>query len=348
MKPVILVAGPTAAGKSALSLFLAKNLRGEIVSLDSVQIFRGCNIGSSKLPVSDLDGIKHHLIDIIDPDDEWNVSEFKRLADNALKNINEHGKQPIVVGGTTMYISVLFHGLAALPGEDKELRVRLEKLSPAQLFDELKRVDPEISNKLHINDRLRIIRAIESSYQLGKPASSILATHGFRKNDHVGLFLVIIWPRDEIRRRIEERARQMFAEGLISETEAVFKQYGDGVAPLRTLGYSQVLDYLKGKISKDEALVRVVHETRQYAKRQETFWRNEPGKRCWNVFPKGIDDNHASMIYSGQKALGSQERKFFLAYQFDKETLLANVTQRLSRPFATNEVWYLSGPCLKV
>ena len=283
---IIVVSGPTASGKSSYSLALAKELNGEIVALDSVQVFRGMDIGSAKVRGADQEGIPHHLIDIRNPNEPFNVATYVREADSAIASIVGRGKVPIIVGGTTLYLTALLHGLVDIPEPSGELRAAIRSESTEALYAKLLESDPQRAAQLHRNDRVRIERAVESFLVTGSPASMKTDEHRFSVLRYNALTIVLMPTRETLYDRINRRAQEMIREGILEETKTIVEKYGDDIAPLRTLGYAQALQVLQGELSEVKLEEEIALHTRHFAKRQMTYWRNEPKKRGWQVFPQ--------------------------------------------------------------
>jgi tRNA dimethylallyltransferase len=279
----ILVGGPTASGKSACAVELASNIDGEIVNIDSVQCYQEVFIGAAKPSNEERSQVKHHLFDIFKPDVQIDVSQFSGMVRETVAEIRGRQKVPILVGSSGMYVSVLYSGIADIPTASQELRCEIRTLSTENLYAELKLLDQQRSLELHPSDRQRIERAVEICRVTGGTVKE-----AYRK--HLPPFvrgpLFVLTPSPEhSAERIAIRTRQMMQEGLIEETEKVLTRWGDKVPPLQTIGYRQVVEHLQRKdgIDKEELTREIVIKTRQYAKRQRTFWRNEPSKRGWST-----------------------------------------------------------------
>lgn len=285
MKRILIVSGATATGKSALGIRLAKELDGEIVNADSVQVYRGLDIGSAKLSLEEQEGVPHHLIDIVDPDQEFTVADFKRKADQLIEDIVSRGKLPIVVGGSTLYIKVLLHGLAPLPAGDKSLRDELKAMSLDALQAELEVKDPKSYALIDQKNKRKLIRALESIRQ-GVSPSELQAEHSFSGLDYSALIILLELEREELYGKINRRAATMLKSGLVEETQSLIRDYGSQIAPLQALGYRQVVEQRTDSNNHPEQnlVEEISKHTRRYAKRQLTFWRNEPGKSSWKCF----------------------------------------------------------------
>jgi tRNA dimethylallyltransferase len=288
---ILLVAGPTASGKSSLALQLARHLNGELINADSVQFYKGMDIGSAKMLESELQGVNQHLVDICEPSVPIDVATFVRLADQAISEITARGRLPIIVGGSSLYLKALLHGLADLPPGDARLRGELENYSSVDLYERLQQVDPTRASQLHPNDRLRVIRALETSFlnlREGRPsASEAHASHSFGQARYQALILCLLPERQALYKRVNQRSELMISAGFVAEVQALVLKYGSNLRPLASVGYSQVLKALaSGEHDVPEGRATLLDEiskaTRNYAKQQYTFWRNEPKKRNWS------------------------------------------------------------------
>jgi tRNA dimethylallyltransferase len=272
---VICLLGPTAAGKSALALDLAPQINAEIISADSMQVYRGMDIGTAKLSPAERRGIPHHLIDVRDPDQEWTVSDFVAEVEKLTKDISARGKAPLLVGGTGLYLWSLLEGFSfPIAPADKDLRSRMEKEPLSELYKRLESVDPASAKKIHPNDRKRMIRALEVYELTGKAISELGRTrnteHGTQNTVLIGLTL----PREELYRRINERVDQMIEKGLIEEVEGLIaKGYARDLPSFQALGYKEVVRYLDGGWEKEEMITELKKRTRHFARRQMTWFR---------------------------------------------------------------------------
>ena len=227
--PVLLISGPTGTGKSPLGVSLAKRLDGEIINIDSVQIYRGLDIGSAKISLDQRCQVPHHLIDIYDPNHSGNVADFVANALTTIDEIQKRGKLCILVGGTTMYVTALFHGLAQLPRSDPKVRSNLESQDTATLYRRLTEVDSGRATKLHHNDRLRIIRALESSMISDTPVSALHEAHAFKDAPLRALMLVQLLDRDRLYESLNRRSREMVEAGLLEEVKQLRKKFGENL-----------------------------------------------------------------------------------------------------------------------
>lgn len=271
--PLLVIAGPTASGKSRLALDLASRLGGVIVAADSRTVYRDFDIGTAKPSPEELASVPHRLIDVADPRDTYTVARYKADATAAVQEARDQGMLPMLVGGTGFYIRSMIGGLSIpeVPPQP-ELRARFEAL--ANPIEQLAEVDPVTARRLHPNDRVRIIRALEVHAVLGKPLSEA-ATRVEPPYDV--LYLVIGMERDRLYERINARTHLMFEQGLEDEVERLVERYGEDLPLLSTLGYAETLDYLRGRTDQEEAVRLIQQHTRQYAKRQLTWFRHEEG-----------------------------------------------------------------------
>lgn len=277
-KDLVIILGPTAVGKSELAINLAERFAGEIINCDSMQVYRGFDIGTDKPSPEIRQRVSHHLIDIVDPDTQFTAAAFVEHALAAIGQIVRRNHLPLVVGGTGLYLKALTEGLFPGPGRNQEVRQTLEaeikNHGLSVLYQRLLAVDPEYGKKIHPHDRVRIVRALEVYVLTGKPISEhFKATRpylGGFKLTKIGLKL----DKGELKQRIDERVERMFARGLVTETKKLVNQgIPESAPPFQALGYKQVLNYLHGKISLDEAKEQTKKETREYAQRQMTWFR---------------------------------------------------------------------------
>lgn len=285
MKQKLLVlGGPTAVGKTELSIRLAEKLNGEIISADSMQIYKYMDIGSAKVTKEEMRGIKHHLIDVIEPDVPFSVADFKEHGDKALKDIISRGKFPIIAGGTGLYINSLTCNMTFTEAEkDEEYRLELEKLADEKgneyIHDMLKDIDPISYKEIHFNNRKRVIRALEVYKLTGKPFSSYNAGEDFYKSDYDVYYYVLNMDREKLYNRINKRVDIMMENGLLDECIKLKNLgYTSDMQSMQGIGYKEILYYLENKISLEEAVNMIKQGSRNYAKRQLTWFRRD--KRC--------------------------------------------------------------------
>lgn len=290
MKPkVIVVLGPTATGKSQLGVELAREFGGEIVSADSLQVYRLMDIGTAKPPLSLRREIPHHMMDILWPDEPFSAGDFRRLGRAKIQEILQKGKVPIVVGGTGLYIRALTEGLLEGLEGRKDLRERLQeeakRVGSRLLWERLKEVDPEGAEEIHPNDLYRIIRALEIYTLSGRPPSSLRKEHAFRDRPYRLLKIGLLKPREELYRRIDERVDGMIKGGLVEEVLRLLERYGPDLPSMKAIGYREVAAYLRGEMSLEEAIRLMKRNTRHLAKRQLTWFRRDPEVH-WFSYPE--------------------------------------------------------------
>jgi len=281
LQPILVIAGPTATGKTGAAIELARHFGGELVGADSVQVYRGFDIGSAKPTVTELGGVSHHLIDVFDPNEEVDAVAYADLADLAIREIRDRGHLPIVVGGTGLWIRALVRGLVDVPAVDRELRQRLEDAAmndgAAALHARLAEIDPISAEAIHPNDALRIVRALEVYEQTGTPLGKLRAEHALGEARYRAVLIVLEMGHERHGAVIEDRAKQMLEAGWIDEVRSLRARWGDEIRPFASVGYREILDHLRDGISIDETLRRIRKSTRIYARRQRTWFKGEPG-----------------------------------------------------------------------
>jgi tRNA dimethylallyltransferase len=281
MKPkLVIVFGPTAAGKSDLVLKLAPRLNAEVINADSQQVYRQMDIGTAKPSKAERAKVPHHVIDVVDPDEEFNVARYRELALASAQDIQSRGKPAIVSGGTGLYIRALTRGLFVGPAQDaairKTLKAEAEKNGLRWLYQRLERVDVSATSWIHPNDRQRIIRALEVYQLTGKPISEWQKEHAFRESAFSTLKIGLDRQREELYDRINQRCDQMIAAGLVHEVKGLFdKGYTSDLNSLRSVGYRHIGWFLMGRMSFEEALHLMKRDTRRLAKRQLTWFRRD-------------------------------------------------------------------------
>jgi len=280
-QPLIILSGPTAVGKTALSIELAKRVNGAIISADSMQVYKYMDIGSAKIMPEEMDGVKHYLIDELEPSDEFNIVVFQQKAKAALKEIYENGQIPIIAGGTGFYIQALLYDINFDNQDCNEaFRAELETLAKEQgnevLHARLKEVDPVSAEKIHANNVKRVIRALEFYHLTGKPISEHNEMEQQKESPYNFAYFVLTDDRDNLYKRIDKRVDIMLENGLVDEVRGLKeKGYYRDMVSMQGLGYKEILDYLDGKCSLDEAIYILKRETRHFAKRQLTWFRRE-------------------------------------------------------------------------
>jgi tRNA dimethylallyltransferase len=294
-KPLIILTGPTAVGKTSLSIKLAKAVGGEIISADSMQVYRHMDIGSAKVTVEEMDGVPHHLIDVLDPKEDFNVMHFQKLAKEAMNGIYARGRVPIVVGGTGFYIQALLYDIDFTENEDDTgIREELERLGEEKgseyLHELLRGIDPESAEAIHANNRKRVIRAIEFYRLTGQKISEHNKQEHEKMSPYDFYYYVLTCDRELLYERIEQRIDQMLEQGLVDEVKKL-KEMGcsRGLTSMQGLGYKEILDYLDGSCTLDEAVYILKRDTRHFAKRQLTWFKRERDVRWLKLEDYGFD-----------------------------------------------------------
>ena len=278
LKPkVIVIGGPTASGKTALSIELAKRIDGEIVSADSMQIYKEMNIGTAKPDDKEKQNIKHYMLDIIAPNERYSVADYKRDAKNAIREIIKKGKTPIVIGGTGLYIDSLIYEIEYPEIEiDLKYRKKLEDLAEKEgllsLYEKAKKIDEKAMEKISTNDRKRILRVLEIYHQTGKTKTE-LDEESKKEPEFDYKMFAINMDREVLYDRINRRVDIMIEQGLIKEVEEIYKKYEEFPTAMQALGYKEVVEYIEGKVTKEEMIEKIKMESRRYAKRQLTWFR---------------------------------------------------------------------------
>lgn len=279
-KPLLIITGPTAAGKTNISIQLAKALQGEIISADSCQVYRGMNIGSAKITVEQMEGVPHHLIDVLDPNEPCNVAKFQEMAYACMDGIYKRGNLPIIVGGTGFYIQSILYGISFEQEEADSLREQIEayyrEQGEANLWNRLEACDPVSAAAIHPNNVKRVIRAIEYYERTGTCISDHNAKEREKEPIYQGLYLVLTNERALLYETINERVDQMVSMGLFQEVERLLKKgYTKDMTSMQAIGYKEIIAYYEGNLTKDEAIDLIKQHTRHFAKRQMTWFRRE-------------------------------------------------------------------------
>lgn len=278
---IILLAGPTAVGKTAVSLELARRLGTEIVNADSMQVYRHMDIGTAKPTREERSLIRHHLLDVVDPDEPFDAARYAKLARSAIDRILADGKTPLVVGGTGLYLKVLTRGICPAPPSDPAVREELlreeQRVGLGGLHRALREADPQLGEIIHPHDRQRILRALEVLRATGRPLSRWQAEHRFHEEAYRTVKIFLHRERSVLRERIDRRVHEMLEMGLVEEVRGLLDSgYSPGLKPMQSLGYRQMTAHLQGAMSFTEAVEEMQRETCRYAKRQVTWFRGDP------------------------------------------------------------------------
>ncbi|MCR5502850.1 MAG: tRNA (adenosine(37)-N6)-dimethylallyltransferase MiaA [Lachnospiraceae bacterium] len=279
---LIVIAGPTATGKSALAVELALKIKGEIISADSMQVYRGMDIGTAKITKEEMKGVPHYLIDCLDPDEDFNVYRFQQMAKDAIETIREHGSVPIICGGTGFYIQSVAYDIAFTEEDGDDIRKELEAYvrehenGDQELYERLRTLDPEYASTLHFHNVKKVIRALTYMELNGGKFSEHNAKERARTSPYDLKYFVLTDDRSVLYDGIDKRVDKMVKTGLLQEVASLKeKGYHKGMISIQGLGYKEVLDYLDGLCTLEEAIDRIKRETRHFAKRQLTWFRRE-------------------------------------------------------------------------
>lgn len=292
---VIVICGPTASGKTALSIELAKKVNGEIISCDSMQIYKDMNIGTAKPTIEEMQGIKHYLLDFVSPNERYSVADFKKDAKNAIKEILSKGKVPIIVGGTGLYLDSLIYEIEYQNIEfdenyRKKLEQEVEEKGLEELYDKAKKIDPVAIEKISKNDKKRILRILEIYHATGKNKTEQEIESRKNEVEYDYKVYAISWDREELYARINKRVDLMIEQGLIDEVKNILQKYEQFPTAMQGLGYKEVVDYLQGNCTKQEMIEKIKMETRRYAKRQMTWFRKNK-QTIWIQGNNSIQNN---------------------------------------------------------
>lgn len=305
MRRLVIIGGPTASGKSAVAVKLAKSQNGEIISADSAAVYRGMDIGSAKPDISDMDGIRHHLIDVCEPDYDFNVAEFCSRAKEAIEDISDRGKLPIIAGGTGFYIRALLYDtdFTTDKGADSlraSLMEKAEKDGAMSLYERLKEIDPDYAASVHPNNIKRVVRAIEFYEQTHIRFSE----YNSRQHDNLPAYdfkyFILTMPREILYERIEKRVDIMVKKGLVDEVRRLKEAGVDKkCTSMQAIGYRQIYRYLDGECNLSDAIYEIKRDTRHFAKRQLTWWRREKDVIMLDVSEYDFDAERISTMIEG-------------------------------------------------
>jgi tRNA dimethylallyltransferase len=288
---ILVIAGPTGSGKTALAIALARRLGGEVVNADSQQVYRGLDVGTAKPTREERAEVPHHLLDVVEPGEAMDAARWAALADGAIAEVAARGRLPVVAGGTGLYLRALLHGVVAAPGRDPALRARLEAEAAASgrpaLHARLAGVDPAAAARIRENDLVRIVRALEIAAG-GTTQSALHAAHAFAPDRYQARLLALDPPREELHERLGRRARAMFEGGLLDEARALRARFGAAPPARLPIGYAEALAVLDGALPLDQAVRQVAAAHRRYARRQVIWLRRERGVE-WIAPPVDVE-----------------------------------------------------------
>jgi len=270
--PIVVILGPTASGKSELAMAVARKLGAQILSVDSMQVYRGMDIGTAKPTRQERSQLPHHLIDVVDPSESFTVARFVEMADAVISEARQRGI--VVSGGTPLYYKALFEGLFEGPGSDESVRRRLGAMSNEDLYRQLSEADPQAAARIHPNDTKRMIRALEVHHITGRPISSFQTHWEAGAMRHQAVWFGLAWDREQLNRRINARVKAMIASGWVEETRSLLERYGElSPTAAEATGYRELIAHLRGQLSLEDAIERIKIATRQLARRQMKWFR---------------------------------------------------------------------------
>ncbi len=300
---LVVILGPTAVGKSKFGVEIAKRIGGEIVNADSLQIYRHLDIGTAKPSGDEREQVPHHLIDIVNPDEEFNAGIYRKSAKFLIQELHRKSAKIIIVGGTYLYVRVLLYGIIEGISADNEIRNNLRNLKSAfgvsYVYEKLRSLDPDSASRIHPNDYMRIERALEAYCLTGEKMSELQGRHGFKENDYEVLKIGLIEEREVLRRKIDERVEKMIREGLVDELKKLRDMgFGKDLKPMQSIGYRQINHYLDGEITLERAIELIRRDTKRLAKRQMTWLRSDRDIQ-WYQLPEDSEKvvNVAEVFY---------------------------------------------------
>lgn len=294
----LVIAGPTGVGKTDLSIKLAKLLDADIISADSAQIYKGMDIGTAKITTEEMQGVKHYMLDVVEPIKKYSVGDYQTAVDTILNEKEKENKNIILTGGTGLYIGSITEGLSDLPAGNPVLREELLKLDSEELYKKLMELDPQAAQDIHINNRRRVERAVEVCLLTGDKFS-VLSKKNIKNNNYNFLKVALERDREYLYERINLRVDIMLQKGLEQEVRALYEKYGENLRKINIIGYTELIEYFNGKVTYEEAVENIKRNSRRYAKRQFTWFKNDPSY-IWFDLDKLSEDE---IINSIMKAL---------------------------------------------
>ena len=271
----LVIAGPTGVGKTDLSIKLAKLLDADIISADSAQIYKGMDIGTAKITTEEMQGVKHYMLDVVEPIKKYSVGDYQTAVDNILNEKEKENKNIILTGGTGLYIGSITEGLSDLPAGDPILREELLKLDSEELYKKLMELDPQAAQDIHINNRRRVERAVEVCLLTGDKFS-VLSKKNIKNNNYNFFKVALERDREYLYERINLRVDIMLEKGLEQEVRDLYEKYGENLRKINIIGYTELIEYFNGKVTYEEAVENIKRNSRRYAKRQFTWFKNDP------------------------------------------------------------------------
>ncbi len=284
----LVIAGPTAVGKTALSIKLAKAMGAEIISADSAQVYKDLDIGTAKVTQEEMAGVVHHMLDVVEPVEKYSVGDYQRAVNELLEKLEGEGKSVVLTGGTGLYIGSVTDGLADLPESDPELRAKLMERSNESLYEELKELDPEAAEGIHPNNKRRVERALEVCLLTGRKFS-VVSKENIKGNNYPFLKVALERDRGVLYERINLRVDIMMEAGLLEEVERTYKKYGENLKKVNIIGYAELIRYIDGEIGLEQAVEDIKQNSRRYAKRQFTWFKNQ-GDYLWYNLDKMTEE----------------------------------------------------------
>jgi tRNA dimethylallyltransferase len=278
----LVIAGPTAVGKTALSIKLAQAMEADIISADSAQIYKDLDIGTAKVSIEEMQGVTHYMIDVVPPLKKYSVGEYQREVDKILSDQENRNKDVILTGGTGLYISSVTDGLSDLPKSDLVLREKLMNKSKEDLYSELIKLDLEAAEAIHINNKKRVERALEVCILTGEKFS-VISKRNIKGNNYKFLKIALERGRENLYARINMRVDIMIEAGLYEEVKKVYEAYGENLEKINIIGYSEIIRHLKGEVTFEEAVELIKRNSRRYAKRQFTWFKNDSSYIWYNI-----------------------------------------------------------------
>ena len=312
--PILVITGQTAGGKERLAVEVAARLGGEILSADSMKVYRGMDIGTAKPSAAQRASVPHHLLDVADPGDTFSTARWLELAEAAIADVQARGRAPVVSGGTPLYLKALLEGLFEGPSADEAIRARLRDEAEARgtpaLHERLSEVDPEAAERIHPNDLRRIVRALEVWELTGTPISELQGQWGSRTAAYRPLVVAIRRDSGDLARRIAERVGRMLDAGLIDEVRALAgRREGFAQGPRQALGYAEALEFLDGRLSEEELAPAIIAHTRQFARRQMTWLKRFDGIEWLDAAPDADTDTLADRVIDLWRRLAGNDRR---------------------------------------
>ena len=295
-RPLLVIQGPTASGKSAVAMAVARRVGAELLSADSMQVYRGMDVGTAKPSAAEQAAVRHHLIDVVDPHQAFTVARFVELADVAIHDDRRRGVPLVATGGTPLYYKALFEGLFGGPGADEAVRERLRAVPNEQLHRRLAEVDPAAAARIHVNDGKRLVRALEVFELTGQPISSFQTEWASPGQRHDAVWVGLSWEKDALNRRINARVKSMLADGWVEEVRGLLARYRTlSPTAAEATGYRELIDHLQGRLSLDDAAEQIKIATRQLARRQMKWFRRFP-RVTWIAADQPADDLTAKVL----------------------------------------------------